>query len=222
MPPEDPPSPIRDSSFNDSSSEVALLNRAMHGDQSALGRLIAIHRERLKLLVEIRLDKRLRQRMDDSDVLQELFLRIHRQTDFESHLQVTSAYVWLRRLAIWTLGDLQRKHLGVQGRDARRELSLGLADSCGTEGLAKLLVDSMVHPLDQMVLAERLRQMQTALERLGHLDREILVLRHGEQLTRSEAAEVLGITVAAAAKRYLRALESIRAIMKNWDSSCAS
>jgi len=210
----------RDTASAETTCDAKLLELAMNGDRAALGHLLAIHRERLKLLVEIRIDRRLRQRMDDSDVLQELFLRIHRQA--AKHTQVSSAYVWLRRLTIWTLGDLQRKHLGIKQRDARRELPLAHADNWENSGFVKMLVDSMALPLDQLVRAERMDHLKRSLEQLNHSDREILTLRHGEQLSRSEAAEVLGISVAAAAKRYLRALEKVRSLLKQWDSSCAS
>ncbi len=217
----------------DSGEDLRRLKLAIDGDPNAFAELLEKFRERLKLLVSVRIDPRVTQRLDASDVLQELFVRLlqdqKRLSSGEANpidgpkplnQGIGSAYLWLRKLAIWTLGDLQRKHLGVQQRDPRREVNLvdRLDGGASSLEIMQLLTGSVTQPLDAMVSDERMQALQTALDHLEPIDREILMLRHGEQLSRSETAQVLNISIAAAAKRYTRALERVRIVMKEWNS----
>lgn len=212
----------------DQSTEHELMQRAQRGEYSAFASLVQMHRDRLKLMISSRLDSRVAQRIDDSDVIQEVFLRLFQdQRECTSALDQTnrtaealgagelSPYLWLRKLAIWTLGDIQRKHLGVQQRDPRREIPLH--DGSSSLSIAKNLVSSDTDPLNTIVREERERALERLLNELEPIDREILMLRHGEQLSRVETAKVLNISVAAAAKRYTRALARIRQEMKGWE-----
>jgi RNA polymerase sigma-70 factor, ECF subfamily len=215
------------------SQEEQLFYQARLGDRDAFAQLVQRYRERLKLLVSVRIDHRVIQRLDDSDVIQEVCLRLTQDADRTLAIEqeatnanesndadesIPSPYLWLRRLAIWTLADMHRKHLGVKQRDPRREVPLHAMLSASSMDVAKLLIASETRPLDAMVRAERERELERLLEQLEPLDREILMLRHGEQLSRSETAEVLNISIAAAAKRYTRALARIREQMKEWES----
>ncbi len=201
---------------------------AQAGDRAAFALLVQKYRARLKLMISCRLDARVAQRLDDSDIIQEIFLRLvqdqredhlveqqERQTVEATEQFKQSPYLWLRKLAIWTLGDIQRKHLGVQQRDPRREIPLH--DGVSSRDIAKILIGSETKPLDAMVRVEREAALERALNELEPIDREILMLRHGEQLSRVETADVLNISVAAAAKRYTRALTRIRQELKEWD-----
>ncbi len=223
----------------DSELEVCLLQRAQTGDREAWGALVEQYRDRLKLLVSVRMDRRVKQRLDESDVIQEMYLRLNHsaklngcaladESETGSLMQSDSippngsppltAYLWLRRVAIWTLADIQRKHLSVQQRDPRREIPLGALKGASSFDLAYLLLGSDPQPLEAIIRDERIVELQRALDQLEPLDREIIMLRHGEKLSRTEAALLLNISIAAAAKRYLRALKRVRSMMKEWES----
>lgn len=217
---------ISTESLSDSPEIQRLFHQARNGNRESCAKLVQEYRDRLKLLVSVRIDPRVAQRMDDSDVIQELFFRLVQDQDRPPQVEQVEAsqvelspYLWLRRLVVWTLGDMQRKHLGVQQRDPRREIPLNDKSLLGASSLdiAKLLIGSDTRPLDVMVRIERERALEKALEELEPIDREILMLRHGEQLSRSETARVLNISVAAAAKRYTRALSKVRQELKEWE-----
>jgi RNA polymerase sigma-70 factor (ECF subfamily) len=124
-------------------------------------------------------------------------------------------FLWLRGIAGNKLLELHRRHLGTQMRDAAREVSLnrgGLADSTSAALAARLLGDA-TGPSEAAVRAEARARLQEALNRMDALDREVLALRHFEQLSNAEAAQVLGIQERAAGKRYLRALKRLKEIL---------
>ena len=185
---------------------------AMAGDQTALGDLIILYRARLKHLIDIRLDMRLRQRLDASDILQEVFVRGVGRLDEIILSTDVSPYVWLRQITIWRLLDVQRKHFGSKRRDPRVEHRSQSKD-CPSHQIVNMLADSITSPSNVVAREERLRKLREALDSLDPIDREILILRHCEQMSRSEAAETLGISVQASAKRYYRAIKRIRTAM---------
>jgi RNA polymerase sigma-70 factor (ECF subfamily) len=123
--------------------------------------------------------------------------------------------LWLRFLAAHRLGRIHRDHLGRQMRDAAREVPLyrdGTPEASSVS-LADAILAREGRPSEIVVLAECRARLQEALDRMEPLDREILSLRHFEQLTRAEAARVLDVSEAAAAKRYFRALTRLREVL---------
>lgn len=197
----------------DSSADSAtLLERARSGDERALNDLFARHRERLRRMVEVRLDCRLQGRVDASDVVQEAYLEASQRLEEFLRDPKLPWFLWLRLVVGERLMKLHRQHLGTQMRDARREVSLfreamPLASSAA---LAAQLLGRFTSPTQAVLRAERALRLQEALNALDPIDREILSLRHFEELTRTEAAQVLGIQEAAAAKRYVRALKRLK------------
>lgn len=195
--------------MSDESIETQILiDRIRSGDASAFGELIEQYRPRLKRLIELRLDRRLQQRLDPSDIIQEVFLRGFKIDESLLEEPTTNPYVLLRKITIWKLLDIQRSHFGSKRRDPRRE-ARDMYDE-GRGGIASFLVDSITSPSDRMDREERVARVNAALEELEPADREILILRHCEQLSRAETAETLGITIANAAKRYYRAIQRLR------------
>jgi RNA polymerase sigma-70 factor (ECF subfamily) len=192
-----------------------LLRRAAEGDRAALGELLACHRERLRLMVHLRLDRRLLGRIDASDVLQETYAEaVQRFPEFVNAGRL-SFYLWLRFLTAQQLLLHHRRHLGVQARNAGREISLEnrphpLVDS-GV--LAAQIVSSQTSPSQAAMRAEAHARLQTAFQAMDPMDREVLALRHFEQLGNSEVAEVLGIGEAAASRRYTRALWRLKELL---------
>jgi RNA polymerase sigma-70 factor (ECF subfamily) len=199
------------------SEEEALVARLRDGDEQALGELFSRHRQRLARLVSFRLSPQLYGRVDAEDVLQESYLAAAaRMKHFRDHPSA-SIYIWLRLVVLQTLTDLHRQHLGAQMRDAHREISLQAGPlTAGTSAsLAAQLLASLTSPSQAAMRAEMAGRLETALETMNPIDREILVLRHFEELSNQEAAEVLAIEPKAASIRYVRALKRLEEILSN-------
>lgn len=199
----------------DSSETAELLGRAATGDSSALEALLMGHRPRLRRMVAARIDDRLRRRIDPSDVIQETFLEV--SVRLPGYLREPSMpfFLWLRFLTGQKLVTLHRHHLGVQMRDAGQEVALGPGGcpQASSMALAAHLLDARTGPAEAAMRGELKEQVRRALEELDPLDREALALRHFEQLSRAEIAAVLGLSEAAAGKRYIRALEKLRRVL---------
>jgi RNA polymerase sigma-70 factor (ECF subfamily) len=192
-----------------------LLRLAKAGDAAALGTLFAHYRERLRQMVRLRLDRRVARRLDASDVLQEAYLDVARR--FPEYLAAPAVpfYVWLRALTGQRLIDLHRQHLGAKMRAAGSEVSLygGTLPQASSASLAQQLLAGLTSPTQAAVRAEMQLKLQDALNSMDPMDREVVVLRHFEELSNIETAAVLGIEASAASKRYLRAIRRLKAIL---------
>ena len=201
-----------------SPSEVARLveRAATTGDRRLWGELLERHRSRLRKLVVLRLDQRLRGRVDPSDVIQEAFLDAStRLADYAREPSPMPFYLWLRFLVGQKVMEHHRRHLGAQARDAAREVSLyrGAMPEASSAAIALQLLGRQSSPSQAAIRAERKLRLQEALNRMDPIDREVLVLRHYEQLTNGEAALVLGLDKSAASKRYARALIRLKDLL---------
>jgi RNA polymerase sigma-70 factor (ECF subfamily) len=200
---------------NNSDDAVRLLVDARGGNQGALNELLTKHRPRLRLMVEMRLDSRLQARLDASDVIQDAYVEITER--LEEYLQEPKYpfFLWLRLVVGERLLKLHRHHLGTQMRDAGREVSLyrGALPAASSAALAAQLLGKHTSPTQAAARAERILRLQEALNTLDPVDREILSLRHFEELTAAETARVLEIEESAAAKRYFRALKRLKEIL---------
>ncbi len=192
-----------------------LLERARAGDQEALNEIFARHRERLRRMVDMRLDRRLQARIDASDVIQDAYVEVVGRLEEYLRDPHLPFFLWLRLVVGERLMKLHRHHLGTQMRDAGREVSLyqGALPAASSAALAAQLLGKHTSPSSVAVRAERLVRLQEALNSLDSLDREILSLRHFEELTCAEAARVLDIKEETAAKRYVRALKRLKDIL---------
>jgi RNA polymerase sigma-70 factor, ECF subfamily len=191
------------------------LRRAAAGDQAAWNELVQLYRGRLHRMVALRLDRRLRGRVDPSDVLQEAYLDAWTRLPAYAQDPSMPLFLWLRFLAAQRLQEAHRRHLGAKARDAAREVSLdaGPLPQASSVALAARLLGRDARASDAMIRAERRARLRQALEALRPVEREALALRHFEQLSNAEAARVLGITEGAATRRYLRALERLRDVL---------
>ncbi len=180
-----------------------------------LAELFARHRDRLRKMVQVRLDRRLQGRVDASDVLQEAQLDVLRRAQEYAAKPTMTPYLWLRYLTAQRLMILHRHHLGAQMRAAGQEISLyrGALPAATSVSLAALLLGRITSPTQAAQRAEMKIRLQEALNSMDPIDREILTLRHFEELGNSETAEVLGIGKTAACNRYLRALKKLREIL---------
>jgi RNA polymerase sigma-70 factor, ECF subfamily len=205
--------PSMTSAWEDNSAEtLELLNRARAGEPAALDAIFTRHHERLRRMVEIRIDRRLQARVDASDVVQEAYVDAVGRLDEYLHNPKLPLFLWLRLVVGDRLMKIHRQHLGAQIRAASREISLyrDALPIASSAALAAQLLGKYTSPTQAAVRAERMLRLQDALNGLEAIDREILSLRHFEELTRREAAQALGIEEAAAAKRYVRALKRLK------------
>jgi RNA polymerase sigma-70 factor (ECF subfamily) len=186
-------------------------------DPQSLGRVWDRYRDRLRRVVRLRMDRRLQGRVDPSDVLQEAFL------DFQSRAQEyvkqpdMPFYLWLRFLVGQRLQLLHRHHLGTQMRDAGREVSLhrGAMPQATSISLAAQLLGRFTSVTQAVQRAEMQMILQEAINNMDPIDREILALRHFEELSNEETAQVLGIKPSAASSRHIRALKRLRDVLRN-------
>lgn len=197
------------------SDAAELEARIRGGDREALGEMFARLRPRLEWLVRLRLDPALARRLDPADVLQEAWLDVARRYDEwrEQGAQAMSLVLWVRFLTVQKLAELARRH-GAQQRDARREVPLQVGPAASTVSVAEHLAGSFTSPSQGLAKAELLQRVQEALASLEEIDREVLIMRHFEELTNNEVAALLEITPAGASNRYMRALKRLRVVLE--------
>ncbi len=196
-------------------STTALIRRARDDDSAAIGELLSKYRDRLRRFVNIRMDDRLRGRIDPSDVIQEACLAAARQLpDYFEHDEMPF-YIWLRLIAAQKLVGLHRHHLHVKARNARRDvrfLKAQLPDASSAL-LAAQLLGRTTGPSQAAIREEQQRRLKEGLDGMDPVDREIIVLRHFEQLSNSEAAKLMGWNESTTSTRHLRALKRLKAIV---------
>jgi RNA polymerase sigma-70 factor (ECF subfamily) len=189
---------------------VALVARLQSGDQAALGELFDHHRAKLRRMVELRLDHRLAGRVSASDVLQEAYIDALKRVEHYFSKPGQPFFGWLRLVVGQRIADVHREHLAGK-RDAGRELGNNADSTC----LAARLVGRASSPSQAAQRNETFAQLEEALNQMDALDREVLALRHFEELSNTETAEILGIQTAAASKRYVRALARLKEILES-------
>lgn len=196
--------------------EIAdLLARAVQGDGASLGLLLERDRERLRRMVATRLDRRLQGRVDPSDIIQEAQLEAAERLPEYAAEPTMPLFLWLRLITAQRLLMIHRRHLGAQVRSVRREVSLDkvLWPQATSANLAAQLLGRLTSPSEALVRAEFKERLRAALDAMEETDREVLVLRHFEQMTTSETAEELGISLEAAKKRHVRALRKLKKVL---------
>jgi RNA polymerase sigma-70 factor, ECF subfamily len=199
----------------DPANDSKLLERAGQGDARALGDLFNRHRERLRRMIELRIDPRLKGRFDPSDVLQETYLEVSRCLAEYLRQPELPFFLWLRFLTGKRLQFLHRHHLGTRMRNAGREISLhhGALPQASSVYLAAQLLGRNTSPSQAAIRAELQLRVQEALNSMDPIDREVLALRHFEQLSNTETARVLQLSETAASNRFVRALKRLRKIL---------
>src|SRR3954447_23996957 len=198
------------------SDEVfGLLRRAAAGEEGPLRELFSRHRDRLKRMIHLRLSRRLAGRVDDSDVLQEALVEVARKLPEYAREPRLPLFLWMRQLAVLKLAEVHRRHLGTQLRDADREVTLhrGGLPLVDSVSLAAQLLGTLTTPSQAAIKAETRLLVQEALNGMDPIDREVLALKHFEQLSTAEIAEVLGLSKAGAGSRSLRAIKRLREIL---------
>ena len=181
-----------------------------------LEKMFEEYRERLLRMIEVRLHPELRSQIDSSDVLQEAFLEAFRQLTNKVSAPKSSPLIWLRLIVGQQLITFHRRYLQAQKRNIAREVSINnqnplLSDSLSMSGV---LIGKLTSPSVAARRQELIIRLRECLDELDDADREIISLRHFEQLSNAETAEELKIAPNTASVRYMRALKKFRDILK--------
>lgn len=197
----------------DLESTQQLLQAARDGNPAAVNELFERHRDSLRRMVQARLDRAVARRVDASDVVQDVLLEAHgRLNDF---IQSGSMpfHLWLRHLVKDRMIDVHRRHHAQRRNVDREQHAPQSADVSSAFDLFAQISDQELTPAAASIRKEIEVRFLGALEQLDETDREILLMRHCEQLGNSEVAELLGLSQPAAGMRYLRALRRLRAVL---------
>jgi RNA polymerase sigma-70 factor (ECF subfamily) len=198
-----PPPPDADADF---------LRASQAGNAAALAGLLAAHRPYLRHIAGVRFDDRLRGRLDESDVVQDALAEAVRRAPEFATARPLPVRLWLRRLLLDALVAAQRRHLAAHGRAAGREIDLSAGSVIA---VADRLLANSPSPASEAARRERAALVRTALDTLAADDREVIVLRAFESQNTADTAAVLGVTAEAASKRFVRAMERLRAALKD-------
>jgi RNA polymerase sigma-70 factor (ECF subfamily) len=187
----------------------------MTHDGTNLEALLQDYRPRLRRMVELRMDPHLHARLDASDVVQEAFVDVTRRLPEYEESRDLPFFLWVRFLTGQKLLEMHRRHLGAKKRDARRERALGRPafPEASSIAISQVLCRQGPTPSQEVAREEERRKLQEALEAMDDVDREVLVLRHFEQLNNAESARVLDLSESATSRRYARAIRHLREIM---------
>lgn len=190
-----------------------LLVRAADGDEAAMADLFARHRGRLRRMVQLRLDRRLQGRVDPSDILQEAYIDLSQKLPEYAAKRSLPFFLWLRLVVGERLLRVHRQHLEAAMRDAGREISLqrGGMPQASSASLAAQLLGRFTSASRAVARVEMQQKLQDVMNEMDPIDREVIALRHFEDLSNEETALVLGLTKGAASKRYVRAMLRLKA-----------
>jgi RNA polymerase sigma-70 factor (ECF subfamily) len=188
-----------------------LLDLVAQGESSAAATLLDRHRKRLRRMVQLRMDPRLATRLDPSDIVQDALGEAHRRLpDFAAQRPIPF-YPWLRRIAWDRLLQMRRHHLYAKRRSVMREDALPLSGK--SEILLAERLAAASSPSEQLVRREMNQRVRRAIVELPENDREVIILKHLEELSFQEAAAVLEIGAAAVYSRYYRAIQRLHRLL---------
>ncbi len=203
--------------MSESEKETQFIAQLQAGDTAALAELFSVYQPRLERIIRFRMDHRLAGRISETDVIQEAYLNASKRIEHFLKQADFPFFVWLRLIVNQTLVDLQRQHLQAEMRDVRKEISLQQSNASHQTSLALAaqLVGKMTSASGVLSRSERMATLQQALNQMKEIDREVIALRHFEELSNAEAANVLGIDEQASSKRYVRAMKRMKDVLND-------
>ena len=193
-----------------------LIAKAKTGDAVALAELFGLHRKRLRAMVDLRLDRRLRGRVDPSDVLQETFIDLAKRLPRYGEKGDMPFYLWLRLVTGERLLHFHRRHLQTVKRDVRQEVTIDRRSmpQAASQSIAAGLMGRFTSASAQAIRSEMQGKLQDAINELDEVDREIIVMRNFEEMSNADAALALGLSQNGASNRYIRALKRLRSVLE--------
>lgn len=196
----------------DSDITLALLERIRDGDRRAIDEILRRQRSALRGFVDCHLDPRLRQRIDASDVVQDTQLELMKRMDDYLARRPMPFRLWARKQAYERIQRLRRDHLQRARRSINREVRWPEDSSLLIAGR---FVASSISPSARAAKREVARRVGEVVAQLADADREVLLLRHSEDLPYAEIGCLLDIEPAAARKRYGRALIRLQRLLND-------
>jgi RNA polymerase sigma-70 factor (ECF subfamily) len=197
------------------SDVVKLLELARNGDERARGELLETYRSYLEMLAQLEIGHRLQTKVDAGDLVQETFLEAHRNFGLFRGAVEAEFIAWLRTILAARISNVVRHFVSTQGRDIRRETDLGANldhSSCAFDrGLAAL----QSTPSQQLIRQEQRVQVANTLARLPQEYREVIMLRHFEDLSISEVANRMNRSVDSVQKLWVRGLAQLRQLVED-------
>lgn len=191
-----------------------LIEQAIVGDPDAIDELFECHRDRLRKMVLARMDPRLATRVAPSDVVQDTLTLAYQRLSQYVQERPMPFYAWLRQMAWERLTQLYQHHIQVQKRSVtREETNRCYLSNDSVASMAHHLVSTGSSPSRNVVRVEMQKRVRSSLAQMETIDREVLVMRHLEQLQIDEIASLLGISGAAVRMRRLRAIRRLRELM---------
>jgi RNA polymerase sigma-70 factor (ECF subfamily) len=190
-----------------------ILRLAAAGDSEALHYLMERFRKPLSRMVERRMERQMKTRVDASDVIQDSYLEAWKHLAEYVANPVLPFVVWLRQIVSQQTVAAYRTHVVAQMRSAHRETSIDRAATDESNILAEQLAGPIESPSADAIREERRAILAETLNAMEPDEREILTLRHFDGLNSVESAEVLGISPAAASKRYIRAIKRLQGLL---------
>jgi RNA polymerase sigma-70 factor (ECF subfamily) len=193
-----------------------LIAQAQDGDPFAVNQLMDRHRNSLRQLVRMRLDKKIQNRVDVSDVVQDVLVEANRRLARYLADPVMPFHLWLRQIAKDRIIDAHRRHRVSAKRSVDREQNLAPPrgyDQSSVQ-LAALLGDPKLTPAAAVLQAEMARKVEESIALLDEKDSEVIVMRHYEHLTNQEIGQLLDLSEPAASMRYLRAIRRLKLVLQ--------
>lgn len=193
-----------------------LEQRLKTGDESAFGELFSIHRQRLWQIIHFRINNQIRGRVDPDDVVQDVYIAAEKRLRHFIGGDFPTLFLWLRLVTGQVLSDLHRAHMGTEARSVLRESSPGPNNLWSNTSvcLSQRFVAHLTSPSQAIVRSELITEVREALESMNDIDREVVALRHFEELTNQEVAIALNISPKASSVRYIRALQRLKSVLE--------
>lgn len=193
---------------------AGLVESAVAGAPESLEALLNLHSCRIRRMITLRIDRRILGRIGVDDVLQEIHVHVFQHLADYARTPTAPFYIWLRGVAVNVMLELHRRHLGTQMRDAHLEVPLATYPlEASSQAIAMKLSDSGTSPSNAAMRTELRSRLEMLIDSLPPMEKEVLALRHFEQLSPFETAQVLEISEKAAGMRYIRALKKLRTLV---------
>ena len=198
---------------NENTQELLMGVKA--GDDDAVNGLLDRHREAVRRLVQMRLDRKIRQRVGVSDVVQDVLISAHRRLQDYLKSPAMPFHLWIRQITKDRIIDAHRRHRVSAKRSVDREQPAHVPANMDHSSLAiaNQLVDGEITPMAAATQRELASRVEQTITELPEQDRDILLMRHYEFLSNQEVAEALGLSQPAASMRYLRAIRRMRELL---------
>ena len=190
-----------------------LLNKLRENPEKTLSELFTVHRTALRQVIAARLDRRLLDRVDPSDVLQETLIEAsNRLREYLDNPKVPFKN-WLSYLAEQNAVAAYRFHFATQKRSVNCEERID--DKDHASGLASLdyIVNEITDPQERVIRGESHDLLLNAMEKLSESDRGIIQRRYFQGESIPEIAAALGLTKEATSKRVFRAVRKLSQLL---------